>query len=86
MRTLDDVPLAANERQAIEAAAARLRARFPIAEIVLYGSKGRGDKDLESDIDLLVLISRPLESEEERRISGDLREINNRCDVLLSAP
>jgi uncharacterized protein (UPF0332 family)/predicted nucleotidyltransferase len=84
MRTLDDVPLAPAEREAIEAAAAALRARFPVTDIVLFGSKARGDSDPESDIDLLVLTSRPLDAEEQRRIWGELHDIGMRFDVLLS--
>jgi uncharacterized protein len=85
MRTLDDVPLAPAERQAIEAAAAALRARFPVTEIVLFGSKARGDADPDSDIDLLVLTSRPLDDEEQRKVDGDLREIDEQYSVMLSA-
>ena len=84
VRTLDDVPLTANERQAIEAAAATLRARFPVTDIVLYGSKVRGDSDPESDIDLLVLTSRPLDYEEQSGMWSHLHEISMRFDVLLS--
>jgi uncharacterized protein (UPF0332 family)/predicted nucleotidyltransferase len=84
VRTLDEVRLTTNERQAIEAAAAVLRARFPVTDIVLYGSKARGDSDPESDIDLLVLTSRPLGREEQSGIWSHLREIGMRFDVLLS--
>ena len=84
MRTLDDIPLAANERRAIEAAAAALRARFPVIDIVLYGSKARGDSDPESYIDLLVLTSRPLDDREQQRLWSDLHDISMRFDVLLS--
>jgi uncharacterized protein (UPF0332 family)/predicted nucleotidyltransferase len=84
MRTLDDVALAPAEREAIQAAAAALRTRFPVTEIVLFGSKARGDSDPESDIDLLVLTSRPLDGEEQRRIWSDLHDISMRFDVLLS--
>jgi hypothetical protein len=84
MRTLDDVCLAPAERKAIEAAAAALRARFPVTDIVLYGSKARGDSEPESDIDLLVLTSRPLDDEEQERIWGDLHDISMRFDVLLT--
>jgi uncharacterized protein (UPF0332 family)/predicted nucleotidyltransferase len=84
MRTLDDVRLAAAERGAIEAAAEVLRARFPVTDIVLYGSKARGDSEPESDIDLLVLTSRPLDFEEQQRIWRDLHDISMRFDVLLS--
>ncbi|MGZ9082173.1 MAG: nucleotidyltransferase family protein [Rhodoplanes sp.] len=84
MRTLDEVPLTANERQAIEAAAATLRARFPVTDLVLYGSKARGDSDPESDIDLLVLTSRPLDVEEQSGMWSHLHEISMRFGVLLS--
>lgn len=84
VRTLDEVPLTANERQAIEAAAATLRARFPVTDIVLYGSKARGDSDPESDIDLLVLTSRPLDEEEQSGMWSHLHEISMRFGVLLS--
>ena len=85
LRTLDDIPLTANERQAIEAAAATLRARFPVTDLVLYGSKARGDSEPESDIDLLVLTSRPLDAEEQQRLWSDLHDISMRFDVLLSS-
>lgn len=84
MRTLDDVPLAPAEREAIEAAAVALRARFPVTDIVLFGSKARGDSEPESDIDLLVLTSRPLDPEEQRKIWRDLHDISARFEVMLS--
>ena len=84
VKTLDEVALTANERQAIEAAAATLRARFPVTDIVLYGSKARGDGDPESDIDLLVLTSRPLDNEEQSGMWSHLHDISMRFDVLLS--
>ena len=84
MRTLDDVALAPAERLAIEAASTALLARFPVADIVLFGSKARGDSEPDSDIDLLVLTSRPLDAEEQRRIWRDLHNISMRFDVLLS--
>ncbi len=84
VKTLDEVALTANERQAIEAAAATLRARFPVTDIVLYGSKARGDSDPESDIDLLVLTSRPLDHDEQSGMWSHLHEISTLFDVLLS--
>ena len=85
VKTLDEVALTANERQAIEAAAATLRARFPVTDIVLYGSKARGDSDPGSDIDLLVLTSRPLDHDEQSGMWSHLHEISTLFDVLLSS-
>jgi len=65
MRTLKDIPLGEKDRQAVERAAAILRERFPVERVVLFGSKARGDADAESDIDLLLLTSRPMSHKEQ---------------------
>jgi len=64
VRTLDNLDLNENDRQAVKEAAAILRARFPVQRIVLFGSKARGSDDAQSDIDLLVLTSRAVEQSE----------------------
>jgi uncharacterized protein (UPF0332 family)/predicted nucleotidyltransferase len=83
MRTLDEIVLAENDRRAIRAATNALRARFPIADIVLFGSKARGDSDPESDIDLLVLTDRRLDRNEEQTIGEALFDIGLRFDVIF---
>lgn len=55
MRTLEQIQLMPNERAAIQAAAELLRANLPITQVILFGSKARGDGDADSDIDLLLL-------------------------------
>ena len=55
MRTLDEITLKPNEREAIRAAAATLREHLPVSQVILFGSKARGDDDEESDVDLLLL-------------------------------
>ena len=60
MRTLGDISLAEADRLAVQKAADILRQRFPVAGVVLYGSKARGDDTPGSDIDLLVLTTRPV--------------------------
>lgn len=59
MRTLGDISLTQSDRRAIERAADILRERFQISQVVLYGSKARGDDQVGSDIDLLVLTAGP---------------------------
>jgi predicted nucleotidyltransferase len=58
MRPLAEVSLSDDDRRKVEAAARLLTARFPVAQVVLFGSKARGDDSPESDIDLLVLTTR----------------------------
>ena len=50
--------LTSNERAAVTEYIARIRSRFPdrVLDVILFGSKVRGDADIESDIDLLVLV------------------------------
>ena len=58
--TIDQAALDDKERAAIRAAARLLRERFAAVEVVLFGSRARGEGDAESDLDLLVLTARPL--------------------------
>lgn len=53
MQTMADLPLKERDRQAIEAAVALLQSQFPVAQVILYGSKVSGQDTAESDIDLL---------------------------------
>lgn len=46
-------------RAEARASAARLRQNFPEARVFLYGSVARGDFNLHSDIDLLVIAALP---------------------------
>jgi len=61
-----------------------LRKRFPVLEVILFGSKARGDDDSESDIDLLVLTSRELSRSERHAITDALFPLQLRHDVVLS--
>lgn len=84
MPTLDQISLAPNDRAAISAAARTLRERFPVEQVILFGSKVRGTDDPESDIDLLVLTSRELTWKERAALIDALYEIQLAQDVLLS--
>ena len=55
-----DVPLAAKDRAAVLEAAQVLCNHLPVDRVVLYGSKARGDDQSDSDIDLLILTTRPV--------------------------
>jgi len=56
MKTLDQISLKENERQAIVELKNAILAQYPEAEIILFGSKARGDSSDESDMDLLILL------------------------------
>lgn len=84
MRTLSDIDLRSTDRAAIVAAAAMLREKFPVTSIYLFGSKATGHDDPESDIDLLVLTSRPLPWRERDAITDALFDVEMKYGVIIS--
>lgn len=84
MSTLNTIPLSKRERRALAAAVAALKERFPVEQVLLFGSKARGEGDTESDLDLLVLTSREAAWTERRAIVGTLFDVELAHDVVLS--
>jgi len=84
MKRLDHIDLSERDREAIEAAVAVLRDRFPVSRVVLFGSKARGEPDQESDIDLLVLTTRRLTWKEQSRITEALYPLQLEYEVIFS--
>ncbi len=81
--TLKELALKDNERSALRELKEKMLERFPEAEIVLYGSKARGDFEKESDIDLLILTELPVTSKLEEEISHITYDIELKCDVVF---
>jgi len=44
---------------------AKLQRRLPLSRLVLFGSRARGDADLDSDLDVLVVLNTPVSREVE---------------------
>lgn len=80
---LAQLNLKENERKALEELRRRLFKRFPNVEIILYGSKARGDFDEESDIDLLILVKAPVDSKLEEEITKITFDIELKFDVVF---
>jgi predicted nucleotidyltransferase len=56
-----------------------------LAEMVLYGSQARGDSTPESDIDVLVALSGPVNPGEEIRRTGRIvADLSLQCNVVIS--
>ena len=72
------------DHAAIQAATRILKDRFPVAKVVLFGSKSRRDDDEESDIDILVLTSRPLSWRERDAVTDALYEVEMQYEVVIS--
>ena len=84
MAGLEDISLSWRDRAAIAAATRVVRQLAAVDEVILFGSKARGDDDPESDIDLLVLTRRTLTRAERHRIIDALFPIQIAYDIVLS--
>lgn len=58
--------------------------RLPDAEILLYGSAARGDREPDSDYDVLVLLKTPLSAEEQDAIGYAIYELELARGVVVS--
>ena len=61
-----------------------LRESFPVKEVVLFGSKARGDDDEESDVDLLISTTQPVSWNERKAINDALYNIQIKYDIIIS--
>ena len=59
-------------RELLEQCRDTVRELVPGAEVILYGSRARGDAGPESDYDLLILVDRPVDWQLEDRIRRHL--------------
>lgn len=57
----------------------------PDAEIILYGSRSRGEALAESDWDLLILVDGSLSDERTDRIRHRLYEVEWECEEVISS-
>lgn len=57
----------------------------PDAEVILYGSRSRGDALPDSDWDFLILVDGPVDDERTDRIRHRLYEIEWECGAVLSS-
>lgn len=76
--------LSSNELAALAETKSLLRAKFPVEEFIVFGSVARGEATKESDLDLLVLTSRPLSHREEHAMCDVVFDINLSHDTSIS--
>jgi len=59
-----------------------IRAVVPDADVILYGSRARGDAAEDSDYDLLVLVDRPADTPMHERLISSISPLENDGAVL----
>jgi predicted nucleotidyltransferase len=83
---LDKINLNYNEQQGLNGAISELTCRYPfIEQVILYGSKTRGDSIEESDIDILIVTEYPVPRETKYMISDIIYNNELKHDVIISA-
>ncbi|MCL5770675.1 MAG: nucleotidyltransferase domain-containing protein [Actinobacteria bacterium] len=83
MKNLDSLNLKENEKKALLELKKKLLERFPLVEIVLYGSKVRGDFDKESDIDVLIILKNKVDNSLREKIFSISFKIELKYDVIF---
>lgn len=83
MKGADQLVLKENEKIALKELKGKLFQRFPDVEIILYGSKARGDFEKESDIDLLILMGSQITNRLEEEITHLTYDIELKYDVVF---
>lgn len=85
MRTLHQANLDESGRTALRTAADAIHRSCPwVSRVVLFGSYARGEAWVDSDMDLLVLTSRPVSRAERHAITGALSPLGRNLGVMFS--
>ena len=83
MRTITQINLVENEIRALSEFKQKLLARFPEAAVTLYGSKARGERTVDSDIDLLILVNGPVTREVKEEVVKIAYNLELAYDVVF---
>jgi len=84
MKSVAEIPLAPRDRRAIAEASSLLRRDFPVEEVILFGSKARGDDRADSDIDILILTTYPLDWRQRDAITDALYPLQLELERFFS--
>jgi len=82
-QTLKKINLRENEKNALQELKEKILVKFPDAEIILYGSRARGDSEEESDIDLLILVESLINTKLEEEIFHLSYQIELKYEVVF---
>lgn len=84
MKTIEQIGLTPLQKKALGEIKEQLEKSFRIESITLYGSVSRGEADLESDIDLLIITEEFLNRETRHQITDIVFEINLKYNTNFS--
>lgn len=76
--------MTATDRRLLEALAARIRARYPEARVWAFGSRARGEATWESDLDVCVVLDRPVTRAIKHWIGDQAWEVGYEADRIIT--
>lgn len=83
MNSLLQKKLSKKEKKAIQGLKEQLKKDFSVKEIVLFGSKARGDSDAESDLDVLVVLNDEVDDDIRKKVFSLSFELELKYDVIF---
>lgn len=83
IKYLSRLNLKENEKKALLELKKELFKNFLVAEIILYGSKARGDFDEESDMDILIILKNKVDDNIREKVFSMSFKIEIKYDVIF---
>ncbi len=83
-KSFDDVNISPRERKALAEIKQLLLRSFPIKDIIIFGSKVRGNAAKDSDLDLLIVTEKKLSHKQRGEISALAFEVDHKYQTLIS--
>lgn len=84
MKHIENIPITPKQLEALSEIKRKLLEMFDIKAFVLYGSVARGQADEESDVDLLIVTSKPFTRFERHEITNVVFDVNLQYDINFS--
>jgi predicted nucleotidyltransferase len=81
---MNPLPITPPQHEALNEIKRRVRERFLVVDILLYGSGARGEADEESDLDLLIVTAQQLTRFKRHEITDIVFEVNLQHDTNFS--
>ena len=73
---MSDIPISSIQSKALQEIKAQVVAVFPVVDFLLYGSAARGEADVESDLDVMIVISEPISRFKRHEITDIVFDVN----------
>lgn len=77
--------MSTSERKVLQRLKSMLEQCVKVHQIILFGSRARGDADAESDMDVLVVLDQPINRETRKAVSGCTWQVGFNAGMVVTA-